>query len=65
MLLESMNGISGMLANGALELVRNIQAFAVQIIDLLGGTRGIESLLVIGFTIGMLACLYEIKKING
>ncbi len=60
-----MNANSGIFADGAVKLAQIISAFATQVIDTLGGIRNVESLLVIGFTIGLLACLYEIKKING
>ncbi len=65
MLLEGMNANSGIFADGAVKLAQIISTFATQVIDTLGGIRNVESLLVIGFTIGLLACLYEIKKING
>lgn len=63
MLLENVN--NGIFADGAVELARSISIFATQVVGDLGGIRGVESLLVIGFTIGLLACLYEIKNING
>ena len=52
-------------ADGAVELARTVSAFAGQTIGQLGGIRGVESLVVIGFIVGFAACLYEIKKING
>jgi hypothetical protein len=64
MLLENI-GNSGIFADGAVRLLGGVSAFAMQMMDQLGGVRGVESLFVIGFIIGLLACFYEIKKING
>ena len=64
-ILEYVNANSGIYIDGIVELVGNISALGMQTIDKLGGVRSVESLIVIGFTIGLLACLHEIKKING
>jgi hypothetical protein len=62
MLLENVNGINGISMDGAMEIIRDISAFADQIIVELGGIRNVELLLVIGSIIGFLACIYQIKR---
>ncbi len=64
MLLESMGANGGIFADGAADLANTIFAFAVQVTGELGGIQGVEALLVIGFTIGLLACIYEIKTLD-
>lgn len=64
MLLDNVNADNGIFADMAVNLARSISAFVVQMTGELGGIRGVELLLAIGFIIGLLACIYEIKTID-
>ncbi len=64
MLLESVKANGGIFADGAVDLANMIVAFAAQVTGELGGIHGVEALLVIGFVIGLLACIYEIKTLD-
>lgn len=64
-IIEDMMLNGSALADGASGLLAGLSGFAAQAAAALGGARAVESLFVVSFTAGLLACLYEIRKISG
>jgi len=64
MILDNAYVANSISQDSVIELAQKVSAFAMQIIGDLGGIRVVELLLVIGFIMGLLACIYEIKMIE-